>query len=102
MNTIEFKSLIHWIKNRLVHKYQETDQVILDTLDSLINNNYCLSCSKIDDEKINSLCKKYYVDFDYEKEDSDILNIGYTKEEKLKLKQFITNLCKDLMEIQTL
>lgn len=102
MTNKEFRQFLTWIRNRLVYKYHEKDPTIITALNCLINNHYFIVNTLLKDKDLTRVCQKYYADFDYEKDSpDDTLNIGYTNDEKRKIKDFIQSLGKDIMEIYT-
>lgn len=104
MTNKEFKDFLQWIKNRLVFRYKESDPEIITALNCLINNHYFVLNHLIKEKDITPICKKYYADFELDKpentHDKDFA-IGYTETERQKIKEFITNVGKDLLEIYT-
>ena len=104
MTDKDFKNFLKWIKNRLVYRYKETEPDVITSLNCLINNHYFVLNELIKDKDLTDICKKYYADFDFDKpEDTHEkdFTIGYTKEEKQKIKEFVQNIGKDLLEIYT-
>jgi hypothetical protein len=102
MTNKEFKKFLEWIRNRLVYKYGETDPTVITALNILINNHYFVLNQLIKDKDLTPICKKYYQDFEFDKEEGDTtFAIGYSESEREKIKTFIQNIGKDLLEIYT-
>jgi hypothetical protein len=94
MNKVECLEFLVWLKNRLVHKYHETDNDIIDKLDHIIDTKWSFNKS-ITVEQLENICRKRFIDFDMEKDESDSINIGYTKKQKEDLKQNVFDIIED-------
>ena len=101
MTNNDFKKFLSWLKNRLVYKYGESDPEIITALNCLINNHYFVLNHLVPEKDLISLCRKYYKDFDYERDEDSFIDIGYTEAQRENLKEFVQNIGKDLLEIYT-
>ena len=75
--------LLLWLKNRLELKYK--DSVCSQFLYKL---SLYFSDTHLDEKILDTLCAKVYIGFDNpDKQDTEIFDVAYTKEEKKKIKQ---------------
>lgn len=98
MTNKDFQKFLKWLKNRLVNKYGEKDSEILFLFDCLINNHFFLIDHRIEDIDLNDICRKYYRDFDYDRDVDSVIRLGYTSDERDEIRSFITDLSKDILE----
>lgn len=94
MNTRN-KEFIRWLFSRLQNKHKE-DISVIQGLGSFIANNIIMS-KKIDNTTIDKVCKKFYPDFDIERE-SDI-NIGFTDKERCHMRNMILETITELSKL---
>lgn len=99
MTNKDFQKFLKWLKNRLIYKYKEDKKEIIFLFDCLINNHFFLLDNRIKDIDLNALCRKYYSDFDYERDVDSVIRIGYTNEERDEIRNFISELGKDILEV---
>lgn len=98
MTNKDFQKFLKWIKNRLIHKYGEKDSEVIFLFDCLINNHFFLIDHRIKDLDLTDICRKYYADYDYERDVDSVIRLGYTTDERDEIRSFITELSKDLLE----
>jgi hypothetical protein len=92
MNIIEKPiHILYWLKQRLQFKYKEQEDIVC-IIDDILNN-YKLIPKKIPLDKVNYICKKYYSDFDM---DSCEINMGYTDEQRNKIREMILDIASEL------
>lgn len=99
MTTNDFKSFLIWLKNRLKYKYKEQDPSIMFLFDCLINNHYFLVDHRMKEFDLLEVCKRNYPNWDYEKDVDSLFDVGYTNEEREDIKDFVTNLGRDILEV---
>ena len=92
-NKIRF---VNWLINRLVHKhgYSTQNSIILALYE--LTKTIKEPTIDIDDDSLDKIISKYYVDFNLEK--SDDLNIGYSNDERIKLRSCIRMLINDVIK----
>lgn len=88
-------NFLGWLFNRLKFKYHEDETILYQIKD--IYSNYILFPKKIPIDIIDKICKKHYPDFDIDK--TPDLNIGYTNNERLQIKQFIVSVIEDVSKL---
>lgn len=84
-------NFLNLLSSRLKHKYSEED-IIIYKLDE-IKNNFILLPKKIDIQTLDKICKKFYFDFDMEK--SEDMKMGYTEEERSRIRVMMINIIKE-------
>lgn len=87
---------LKWLYNRLKYRYSSEDS-LLQNLESIIKKISPPLSISIDEDSLDKILSKYYVDFYLEKEDSS--NIGFNQEERIKLRSTILNLTKDIVNL---
>lgn len=97
MNAKEIEFL-EWLSKRLIfkHKYADNDETILK-IKSIINNDNekYKNILDINSNDLDLILSKYYVDWFLDK--SEDLNIGYSHEDRLKIKEHIIDIVKDII-----
>ena len=86
------KEFLNWLKSRLIHKYQE-DKLILEKISDIIDRYYFVN-KCIDINFIDNVCKKYFIDFDFEYDKST--GMGLTEDFKNKLRYFVINIIQEV------
>lgn len=86
-DSLNFKSYLSWIVNRLKYKYQENDNVLSGLISK--TKEYVHIKKNISNEQLNEICRHFYLDWDLPKCE---INIGMSEEEKQKTKSFIREL----------
>jgi hypothetical protein len=90
---ISLKEILYleWIFNRLVYRFND-DKFDLETSKKILGKikkpNF-----NIDDDKLDKIISKYYIDFYLDKQN----NIGYTHTERSNLRLMIRNLVDDII-----
>jgi hypothetical protein len=90
-STTEFLDLLC---SRLKHRYNENEK-ILSKLES-IKDDYLFLPKKIELDVLDKICKKFYFDFDMEK--SLDLKLGYTEEERSRIRIMVFNIAKEFAQ----
>lgn len=90
---------LSWLKRRLLFKNQEdiNSQAILvvDSIDRLYNQLLNLS---INEKDLDMILSKYYYDFLYDKSNAEEgFAIGFSDEDRSKLRHNTTQICQDLI-----
>jgi hypothetical protein len=91
MKKNEDNLFLQWLLNRLKYKHREQDADIINALSSIINNRHIIS-NNINDSIIESICKKYHADWNF---DESELNFGHSEESRNAIKTYAKNLIKD-------
>lgn len=94
-NTNNFLTLLC---SRLKYKYSE-DNIILYKLEQ-IRDNYLLLPKKIEVDMLDKICKKFYFDFDMEK--SEDMKLGYTEDERSRIRVMMLNIIKEFSKCSTI
>lgn len=81
-------NFLHWLYLRLKFKYKE-EQYILSQYEKILNDTRLIKKS-IPINFIDKICKEHFIDFDIEKIPD--LNMGFTEEERSKLRNFAIDL----------
>jgi hypothetical protein len=79
---------LHWLYLRLKFKYKE-EADILSQYEKLLTDTRLIKKS-IPINFIDKICKEHFIDFDLEKIPD--LNMGYTEEERSKIRNFAIDL----------
>lgn len=90
---INLKEILYleWIFNRLEYRFKD-DPKNIDTAKKIINKIKNPNLN-IEDNNLDKIISKYYVDFYLDKQD----NIGFSKNERDELRLMIKNLVKDVI-----
>lgn len=94
-------TFLKWLYNRLVYRYNlaESDN-ICTSLKNIIHKVLCPININLSNSDLDKIISKYYVDFNLDKQILDInCNIGFTHEERIKLRNTIRSLVKDIINI---
>lgn len=89
-NQKEPHEFLNWLSSRLRFRFKE-DEAIVGDLDKILLN-YKLIPKKIPIELIDNICKKHYPDFELEKVPD--LNMGYTEQERMQIRNFVIDVIK--------
>lgn len=89
-NQKEPHEFLTWLSSRLRFRFKE-DDVIVGDLDNILLN-YKLIPKKISIDLIDNICKKHYPDFELEKVPD--LNMGYTEQERMQIRNFVIDIIK--------
>lgn len=90
-NVSEFLNLL---SARLKHKYKE-NVIIINKIDQ-IKDKFILLPKQINIDTLDKICKKFYFDFDMEK--STDINLGYTEDEKNKIRTMIIGILYEFIK----
>ena len=91
-------SFLSWLYNRLLYKHNDKDKIVIDELLSIINKYKKPYEINIDNNSLDLVLSKYYIDF-YMEKSSDI-NIGYSDDEREKIRNQIKNIVSDIVNKQ--
>jgi len=81
-------NFLHWLYLRLKFKYKE-EADILSQYEKILNDTRLIKKS-IPINFIDKICKEHFIDFDMEKVPD--LNMGFTEEERSKIRNFAIDL----------
>jgi hypothetical protein len=91
MKTNVDKAFLQWLTNRLIYKYQEKDNQVLDRIQTLIKCKHIID-TIIDDKIVEKICKKYHADWSF---DDSELNFGHSDESREQIRSHTKNIIKD-------
>lgn len=82
---------LRWLKARLSIKHKDRNPEILSGIDNIIS---VLTPKKfaIDKKKILKVCKKNYPGFKFDKDESSVFDIGYSRKEKIEILNHVTQI----------
>lgn len=89
---------LDWFINRMIYKhgYSKEDQSII-TLQEIRQRLSTPQSIEINQTDLDSIIRKYYADFDFEKEDC----WGFTDEERTRLRNTLLNITNDIIQHNT-
>lgn len=85
-------NLVKWLYARLKNKYHEDEEVLLRL--NYFMANYRVVKNKVNNDYIDSICKKHFVDYDMEK--CEEFTFGFTEQERDKFRTFAIDLINNL------
>ena len=90
-STVESINFLKWLKTRLYFKHKDQDPQILSGIENIIE---ILEPKPfiIDKKKIMKICKKNYAGFNFDKDESSVFDIGYSKKDKIEILNHVTKI----------
>lgn len=85
---IEF---LKWLKVRLYFKHKDQDPQILSGIEKTIDTLETKPLI-INKKKIMKLCKKLYPGFEFDRDESSVFDIGYSKKDKIEILNHVTRI----------
>lgn len=80
-----------WLKYRLILKHKDNQNYVLSHIDEIIQE-LTPKPFEIDRKKIKQICYKLYPTFNFEKDETSLFDIGYSKKEKIDILNHVTNI----------
>jgi hypothetical protein len=101
LDTLTKKQFLYWLKKRLINKYHETDNDVLDTIDSIVYN-YVIAPTVVNDSVIDEICCKYFDTFlkDDEYILRDIFGGEIYSEQQEKIRSFVISMISKVFKSQ--
>lgn len=94
------KDFLFWLRKRLQYYYQEKNENILSSLDKIIYNTKIVP-DIIPPSTIDSICSRYWKDFQEKDEDilKDIFGEEFNSTQKDKIRFFVIGMIADIFKI---
>lgn len=82
------REFFEWLYLRLKNKYNE-DNIVLDRMSDILHN-YSITSKSVDLEFVDNICKKHFIDFDFDQDDT--FQTAMNEELKNKLRYFVLDI----------
>jgi hypothetical protein len=99
MNKNYFNNILHWLKNRCVFVYKESNtSKTIRSIDQILGYINDLDACNIDKNKLDAILSKYYFDFNMEKsQKEDGFSIGFAEKDRESLRSTSIAIHKDII-----